>query len=232
MMQQGCGSECSHHEQLCTCEANTPENIVKVVTNLLAMIMAPQWELSYTSLDQPGPHRLCVVGKCRRCGGRLCYGIKVEDSLTGDRLLDAMYQGLKVFHSSNDRLSLGRDLFDARFLAMFHVQDMMTVRNWLKARQTPTLYTILKTSVDADRGLFPDPSAEGSYLSIEKAREKMAELVELEEVSLDSRYDRVNREDDVWEAYQDGYAAACCSRIEIVTSTLMDAPKEADGWKK
>ena len=232
MTQQGCGSECSHHEQICTCEANTPENIVQVVTNLLAMIMAPQWELSYTSLDRPGPHRLCVVGKCRRCGGRLCYGIKVEDHLAGPQLLEAMYQGLKVFHSSNDRLSLGRDLFDARFLAMFHALDMMTVRNWLKARQTPRIYTILQTSVDADRCSFPPPTTSGSYLSLAKARERMAELMEEEEEHLDSRYDRVSREDDVWEAYQDGYAAACCSRIEIVTSDLMDAPKEVDGWTR
>lgn len=84
------------------------------------------------------------------------------------------------------------------------------------------IYTIVSTGADADKGFFPDPQVQGSYLGIQKAREELNRLVEEEKENLDNRYDCEERSEDHWEAYMDGYAAACFSRIEILTSRLMD----------
>ncbi len=83
------------------------------------------------------------------------------------------------------------------------------------------IYTIVATGADADRGFFPDPEVRGSYRSIEAARTELAQQIKRERLELDDRYDEINEGEDYWEAYQDGYAAALFSRIEILSSTLL-----------
>ena len=39
---------------------------------------------------------------------------------------------------------------------------------------------------------------------------------------MNSRYDTENHEETVWEMYEDGYAAGCFIRIEIVESEIED----------
>lgn len=86
------------------------------------------------------------------------------------------------------------------------------------------IYTIVMTSANADQGLFQDPTPYGSYLSFEKAQHRFEELISEEKSNLNSRYDTEAREDTVWEMYENGYAAACFVRIEIVTSKIEDWP--------
>lgn len=87
------------------------------------------------------------------------------------------------------------------------------------------IYTIIMTSANADHGLFQDPTPNGSFLSFEKAQHRFEELIAEEKASPNSRYNTENREETVWEMYEDGYAAACFVRIEIVTSEIEDWPK-------
>lgn len=90
-------------------------------------------------------------------------------------------------------------------------------------REPREIYTVVTTSADTDRGNFQDPTPAGSYFSPQRAQEGMARLIEAEKETLDTeRYDSEEQSDTVWYAYQDGYAAACFVRIEIVTSLLMD----------
>lgn len=86
------------------------------------------------------------------------------------------------------------------------------------------IYTIVMTSANADQGLFQDPTSYGSYLSFENAQHRFEELIAEEKLNLSSRYDTENREETVWEMYEDGYAAACFVRIEIITSEIEDWP--------
>lgn len=83
-----------------------------------------------------------------------------------------------------------------------------------------TIYTIVSTGADADRGFFPDPSTRGSYLSPVRAREELERLIIEEKDELDDRYDKEERGEDYWEMFQDGYAAALFSRLEILSSEL------------
>ncbi len=88
------------------------------------------------------------------------------------------------------------------------------------AENRMTVYTIVSTGVDADRGFFPDPSTRGSYLSLKRAREELERLIIEEKDELDDRYDKEDRGEDYWEMFQNGYAAALFSRLEILSSEL------------
>ena len=82
------------------------------------------------------------------------------------------------------------------------------------------IYTIIHTAVDVDRGQFPGPANFGSFLSHDAAKAVMASLVKKEKESLSPRYDKIDEDEDGWEAYEDGYAAGRFSRFEILSSAL------------
>jgi len=87
---------------------------------------------------------------------------------------------------------------------------------------TRPVFTIITTAANADVGLFQDPTPCGSFLSYNRAKARLKKLIEEEKKNLNSRYDTENREETVWEMYEDGYAAACFVRIEIVESEIED----------
>ena len=91
------------------------------------------------------------------------------------------------------------------------------------------IYTIIMTSANADHGLFQNPMPNGSFLSFDMAKRRLEELIAEEKSSLNSRYDTEEHEETVWEMYEDGYAAACFVRIEIVTSLIEDWPASREG---
>lgn len=90
-------------------------------------------------------------------------------------------------------------------------------------REPREIYTVVTTGVDNDRGCFQDPSPAGSYFSLQKAQEELTRLIAEEKETLDTeRYSSEEQSDTVWYAYQEGYAAGCFIRIEIIISLLMD----------
>ena len=93
-------------------------------------------------------------------------------------------------------------------------------------REHITIYTIMRIGADADRGSFPPASAEGSFLSMEAAQTHLQELIRKEKdemyIPFDEKDYREEQDDTFWEAYEDGYAAAWFTRLEIVKSELME----------
>lgn len=92
-----------------------------------------------------------------------------------------------------------------------------------------TVYTIVRTGVDVDRGSFPGPAAEGSFFSPLRARKELQRLVCAEKEELDDRYDCEDQDEDHWEMYQDGNAAALFVRLEILPSKLTLTPNGETG---
>lgn len=138
--------------------------------------------------------------------------------------------------------------FRQMFLKLFHEQDQPYIQYWLTLPENqdisqmyrstgvslppPALeeepvkvYTIVQTAVNADQGFFPDPFSWGSYSSLEQARERLAELVTAAKKDLSDRYNKEDISEDHWEAYEDGYAAACFMRIEVLVSDLLPAQR-------
>lgn len=82
------------------------------------------------------------------------------------------------------------------------------------------IYTLIITSADTDRGNFPTPDTIGSYLNLHRAQTEMERWIRSQKEQLDTRYDTIERDSSHWEAYQDGYGAACYVRIDLVSTAL------------
>ena len=237
--------ECPHRgEKMCSCAAIQSEDSLARITHLFGSIQEPKAELAYTTLASPRPYRLCLSGACGKCGGRLCINLNEPGDLSGDDFLTAVYRYLyQVFNANFD---MWESRFRQMFTELFHEQDRPYIRHWLElpenqcavrmyrrtGRGLPgqdsktAVHTIVQTAADADHGFFPDPFARGSYFSIDRARERLAELIAEEKKTLSSRYDKEELSEDCWEAYEDGNAAALFVRIEILSSELSP---EAEG---
>lgn len=64
---------CRHeHERLCSCPPVTCRDALGMAAHLAENMEQVQWSLTYNSLKDIKPYQLCLVGKCRICGGRLC----------------------------------------------------------------------------------------------------------------------------------------------------------------
>ena len=91
-------------------------------------------------------------------------------------------------------------------------------------REHISIYTIIRTSADADHGSFPPASAEGSFLSLKAARAHLHELVRKEKDEMKIPFDKKLycevQDDDFWEAYQDNNAIGWFVHYEIFESEL------------
>ena len=76
---------CRHeHEKLCSCPPVTCRDALGMAAHLAENMEKVQWSLTYNSLKDIKPYQLCLVGKCRICGGRLCMEQRrVEADSTG-----------------------------------------------------------------------------------------------------------------------------------------------------
>ena len=239
---------CPHRgDDMCTCmkRGNTAEEWIADLVHLCGHITEAKWELEYTALDSPKQRRLCLVGHCRSCGKRLCTGVHIPETLDRDEFLSAAFLHMGLYGRSIG-MDTASPAFREMFTSLFHREDQTILQEWLSRpenreangvdqRQEPsapeqddsvTVYTIVRTSADADRGFFPDPSSEGSYLSLHRAREKLQELIREAKEELDGRYDCEEQNEDCWEMYQGGYAAALFTRFEILPSKLIASSAE------
>lgn len=67
---------CKHDPaDLCVCKPieERGHDPVTLLLHVSANMEKEEWELDYTDINQPEKRRLCLVGVCRACGGRLCY---------------------------------------------------------------------------------------------------------------------------------------------------------------
>lgn len=241
---------CPHEaDALCTCRAlkERDKDIIGLLTHIRENMTDVEWALDYTDLSRPEKRRLYLVGKCRICGGRLCQELNASDELAGNDFLTAVSRHLHQYYFAEDR-RITQYEFCERFAHMFHPQDREWVREWMErpenrdifavrriieapAEQEPeaevTVYTIVRSGVDVDRGSFPTPTAEGSFFSLLRAKAELQKLICAEKEELDDRYDCEAQDEEFWEMYQDGNAAALFSRLEILSSKLALTPNDA-----
>ena len=86
--------------------------------------------------------------------------------------------------------------------------------------QTATIYTILYVSSDAEEGEFIVSKSTGAYLTLDAARKELAKQIEAKKKIIPNNYDCEEQGDDFWTMYQDGFAAAAYSKLEIVPTIL------------
>ena len=86
--------------------------------------------------------------------------------------------------------------------------------------KTATIYTILYVSSDAEDGDFIVSKSTGAYLTLDAARKELAKQIEARRAAIPNNYDCEERGDNFWTMYQDGFAAAAYSKLEIVPTIL------------
>ena len=86
--------------------------------------------------------------------------------------------------------------------------------------QVTTVYTIIHAASNTEDGCFAASRARGSFLSLTAARQELEKQIAAEKKLVPSDYDCEEQTGDRWIAYQDGFAAAAYSKLEIVPTTL------------
>lgn len=92
--------------------------------------------------------------------------------------------------------------------------------------QTTTIYTIIHAASNAENGCFAVSTARGSFLSLAAARREFEKQIAQERQLIPSDYDCEERSENFWTMYQDGFAAAAYSKLEIVP-TILDLGRTA-----
>lgn len=82
---------CRHeHEKLCSCPPVTCRDALGMAAHLAENMEKVRWSLNYNSLKDIKPYQLCLVGKCRICGGRLCMEQRRVEADSTDGFLAAV----------------------------------------------------------------------------------------------------------------------------------------------
>lgn len=226
---------CKHgQEALCSCTPVVFGDVFQMALHLAENMTDVDWCLTYNSLIDVNPYQLCVVGKCRICGGRLCMEQKPFGGITTDDFLAAAYRHLYQLHKSLGQ-PLSSEEFRTKFVEMFRKENRCAVETWLSRsenrsvhtmyrRSRKKVYTIVHSQANAEKADFPAPEGRGSYLSLKRARSEMANMVELEKEDMQFPFEKElyceDRDNDFWEATCDGYAAGWFTRYEIIESPL------------
>lgn len=228
---------CNHgQEALCSCAPVQGGDPFRMAVHLAENMSDVDWRLTYNSLKDINPYQLCMVGKCRVCGGRLCIEQKPFGIITTDDFFAAAYRHLYQFHH-NLAQPLSHADFRSKFVEMFRKEDRAAVEEWLAQPENQSVHTMYRRSVkraytivhswaDADQGEFPAPMGMATFTVEKAARNELERLVaeEKENMEIPFSKDQYREEygDDFWEAYQDGYAAGWFTRYDIIESPLYE----------
>lgn len=227
-------------EDICTCMDWQNDDLIRTVTHLAENITDIDWELDYKDLADVQGHRLCLIGRCKKCGGRLCISQTPKIKVSPEQILSALDDSIGQAYSAL-KVNLQPEEYYDKFAEMFHEEDRPVVDKWVMHQRcySPYLkgykhsrpaYMIVHTSADADKGNFPDPEGLETFLCKDRAILRLRELVEMEKEEMTFPYDeelyREEYGDDFWEACCDNYAAGWFTRYEIIESPLFLAPED------
>lgn len=127
---------CQNQEPICRCIDWQDEDFDVEVDHFIRNFEFRHIELEYTALDAKAPVRLCSIGRCRVCGGRMCDGTTLSDGKTAREELSYIYLLASQAHRrSGAPLPSGMSHFCDLFLTLFHQEDRETVRRWLDSRE-------------------------------------------------------------------------------------------------
>ena len=90
----------------------------------------------------------------------------------------------------------------------------------MKYKEMITIYTIIHTSSESQNGQIAAIEGRGSYQTLDDARSELEKQIAAEKHLIPMEYDCEEQGEDYWMRYQDGFAAAAFSRLEIVPAVL------------
>lgn len=185
-------------EDLCTCMDWQNGDLIRTVTHFAENITDINWELDYQNLADVQGHRLCLVGRCKKCGGRLCISQTPKIKVSPEQILSALDDSIGQAYSAL-KVNLQPEEYYDKFAEMFHEEDRPVVDKWVMHQwcYSPYLkgykhsrpaFMIVHTSADADKGNFPDPEGLETFLCKDWAILRLRELVEMEKEKMTFPY--------------------------------------------
>ena len=78
---------CQKKDQLCRCIDWPDEDFDVEIDHFIRNFEFLHVELEYASLDAREPVRVCRIGRCRVCGGRMCDGTTLPPEKTVRELM-------------------------------------------------------------------------------------------------------------------------------------------------
>jgi integrase len=144
---------CNHgQEPLCTCGPVQGGDSFRMAVHLAENMTDVDWHLTYNSLKDIHPYQLCMVGKCKVCGGHLCIEQKTFGIVTTDDFLAAAYRHLYQFHH-NLAQPLSTKAFREKFVEMFRKEDRAAIEDWLALPENSHVARMYRRSV---KGAYED----------------------------------------------------------------------------
>lgn len=115
---------CQKKDQLCRCIDWPDEDFDVEIDHFIRNFEFLHVELEYASLDAREPVRVCRIGRCRVCGGRMCDGTTLPPEKTVRELMPTicLLAGL-AFQQFGYPLPAGTSSFREVFPTLFHEED-------------------------------------------------------------------------------------------------------------
>lgn len=128
---------CPNTEAYCNCINWKDEDFDVEVDHLIHNFEFLRLEMTYSVLDEISPIRMCEIGRCRKCGGRICIGATEPHAEPVGKRLEWLYF-IAFERLRQRRLSepVSLEVFQALFPALFHENDQPFVREWLASPET------------------------------------------------------------------------------------------------
>jgi hypothetical protein len=122
---------CSQTMPLCDCQDN--KDIGALIAHMATHFTFQRFALDYHTLEPETGRMLCMIGQCTTCGKRLCCGVSLSGNCAPGELLADIYQWAEKRLPANipDRMTV----MGNEFIAMFHQEDQLYVRQWLEENQ-------------------------------------------------------------------------------------------------
>ena len=138
---------CQHDGiELCSCGPIQSGDTFLMTIHLAENITDVNWRLTYNSLKKIHPYRLCMVGVCKNCGGRLCIEHKPFGTVTTEEFLEAAYRHLYQFRHNLDK-PLSREDIQVKFVEMFRKEDQAFVEEWLAKPENSNVVWMYRRSM-------------------------------------------------------------------------------------
>ncbi len=127
--------ECKQQTPLCRCVDWQSDDLAVRINHLIHRFEFLRFEMEYGTLEPEENRRLCKIGQCSICKGRLCIGRPLPDQSTPDGLLTEIYHWMfQMWDAGRERLPDGVNCFRDMFLSVFHESDRDFVCEWLNHR--------------------------------------------------------------------------------------------------
>lgn len=143
---------CEHPTALCQCVDWKEDRLDVQIAHFMEQFEFLGFELQYTTLEPEKGRKLCKIGRCCTCGGRLCLGTVLPPDACADDLLAEICRWMyQMWAGSHKPLSPGSASFREMFLSVFHEEDREFAGAWMSKPENQRLCRMYRHTEKEER---------------------------------------------------------------------------------